>query len=120
MHDPLDTLFGAVGVDAVGVALALETHERARATGAGLREPPRLGAGRSCAEHGADHFGDDVARLAHHDGVARADVLQADLVLVVQGRELDYRAGDANRPQLRERRRPPGAPDRDQDVLEQR
>ena len=43
VDDPLHTLRGAVGVDAVGVALALEALERAPAARAGLREAPRLG-----------------------------------------------------------------------------
>ena len=121
VHDPLHPLCGAVAVDAVGVALALETDERARrssgrCSGTSTARVP----GRSCAEHRAHDLGDDVSRLAHDDGVAGAHVLQADLVLVVQAGEPDDRAGDANRLQLRERRRPPGAPDRDEDVLEQR
>ena len=37
----------------------------------------------------------------------------------MQRRQLHDRTGDANRPELRERRRPAGAPYRDQDVLEQ-
>ena len=121
MHDPLHPLGGAVGVDAVGVALALEADERARrSSGSVVGNVHGSLSGRACAEHRADDLGDDVARLAHDDGVARAHVLQADLVLVVQAGELDGRAGDDDRAQLGERRRPPGAPDRDEDVLEQR
>ena len=64
----------------------------------------------------SDHLGDDVARLAHDDEVARAHVLCRDLVLVVQG-------GPARRWSLREDRfeagegsRPARPADRDHDV----
>ena len=97
VHDPLHPLGGAVAVDAIGVALALEPDERGPAARAGAREAPRLAADRSGAEHRADDLGDHVAGLAHDDGVSGTDVLQADLVLVVQAGEPDDRAGDAAR-----------------------
>ncbi len=42
VHNPLDPLCWAVGVDAVGVTLAIETDEATRAARAGLRKAPRL------------------------------------------------------------------------------
>ena len=120
VDDPLHALRRAVGVDAVGVALALEADERPRRS-SGTCSGSATARCRLCpgAQHRPDDLGDDVSRLAHDDGVAGPDVFQADLVLVVQAGEADHRPGDADGLQLGERRRPPGAPDRDEDVLEQ-
>ena len=80
-----------------------------------LRQP--LGAQ---LEHRADHLGDDVARLAHDDGVARAHVLVADLVLVVQRGQADGGAAHEDRLEHRERGGLAGAADGDLDVTQDR
>ena len=71
-------------------------------------------------QHRPDDLGDDVARLAHDDGVAGAHVLGLHLVLVVQRGQPDGRAADEHRLEHGERRGLPGAADRHHDVLEQR
>ena len=85
----------------------------------------RQGGGRSPApgpsvQGRTDDLGDDVAGLAHDDGVPRADILQAHLVLVVQRRHRHGGPTDEHRLEHREGRRATGATDRHHDVLEER
>ncbi len=73
--DALHPLRRAVDVGAVGVALARQPHQRLAAGRARRRELPLRLAPLGTpgpSEHRADHLGDDVARLAHDDQVARA------------------------------------------------
>ncbi len=115
MRDPLDPLTGAVEVGAEGVRLAGQPHQRPPADRAALGEPPAPLAPAAALDDRPDHLGDDVAGLAHHHRVARAHVLQPDLILVVQGGEGDGRAAHEHRPQPGERRGLAGAADRDLD-----
>ena len=65
-------------------------------------------------------LGDHVAGPLHDDAVADAQVLAGDVLLVVEGRELDRRPADRDRLQLREGHQRPGAADVDLDVVEGR
>jgi hypothetical protein len=56
--------------------------QRAGAVGGELPAAPGPGA---FGQHRPDHLGDDVAGLAHDDGVAGTDVFGLDLILVVEG-----------------------------------
>ena len=80
-------LEGALRVDAAGVALALGADQRRRPrAGAGAWGTPTAAPVRVVAgQHRPDDLGDDVAGPAHDHGVAGADVLERDLVLVVEG-----------------------------------
>ncbi len=121
--DALDPLRRAVDVRAVGVALAGQAHERLPAGRAPRRELPlRLAPGRHTGTlaHRSHHLGDDVARLAHHDQIARTDVLRRDLVLVVQRRHPDGRATHEDGFEAGEGRRPAGATDGHHDVEQSR
>ena len=64
----------------------------------------------------ADHLGDDVAGLADDDRVARAHVLQPDLVLVVERGQAHRGAADEDRLEHGERRGLAGPADGDLDV----
>ena len=68
----------------------------------------------------AEHFGDHIARFAQHDRVADQHALRLHDVLVVQRRLPHDAARDARGLHHRERGRPAGAPDRDDDVEELR
>ena len=103
-HDALHALRRAVDVDAPRVGLALEAHERLVAHRAVRGELPPARALLALGEHRTDDLGDDVAGLAHDDGVADAHVLARHLVLVVQRREPDGGTADEHRLELRERR----------------
>ena len=59
--------------------------------------------------HGADHLGNHVPGLVHHDRVALAHVLAADLVDVVERRASDGGAGDHHGVELGDRREDAGA-----------
>ena len=121
VDDPLVALVRARRLDAAGVGLALEAHERAAERArARRRERPRPAASGPHRQHRADDLGDHVAGLAHDHRVARPDVLGAHLVLVVQRRHADRRAADEHRLEHGERRRPAGAADRHLDVAQQR
>ena len=63
--------------------------------------------------HHRDHLRDHVAGALDDDGVAVADVLARDLVLVVQGGAADDDAADGDRLQLGHRRQRAGAADLD-------
>jgi len=59
-----------------------------------LRYGVRFRAGRAQFEHRSGYVGNHVARAAHDDGVARADVLAMDVGLVVQRGHLDRHAAE--------------------------
>jgi hypothetical protein len=79
----------------------------------------KAGAPLPLGQHRPHDLGDDVARLAHDDGVALADVLARDFVFVVEGGETDRRPADEDGLELCERRRPPGPADAHHDVAQQ-
>ncbi len=84
-----------VGAAQVDVAL-LRRAQRGAALGAlGRHDELALGAVAQL-DDGAEHLGDDVARLAQHDGVADEHALELDDVLVVEGRLPHLAAGDAH------------------------
>ena len=99
----------------VDVAL-LRGGERRSALGAVCGHHERALGAVAQLDDRAEHLGDDVAGLAQHDGVADQHALGLDDVLVVQRRLPHDAARDARRLHDRERRRAPGAPDRDDDV----
>ena len=99
----------------VDVAL-LRRRERRAALGA-VRRHHELALGAVAQfDHRAEHLGDDIAGLAQHDGVADEHALELDDVLVVQGRLPNLGARHPHLLHDGERRRAPGAPDRDDDV----
>ena len=73
------------------------------------RHVPHGRAFRAQGQHGAQHLGDDVARLAHDDRVAHAHVLAVHLVLVVQRRARHGGAGHHHGIQLGHRGEHAGA-----------
>ena len=73
------------------------------------REHVGLGVLRPLVEDDAQHLRDDVAGALHDHGVADADVLARDLVLVVQRGVGDDDAADRHRLQLGDRRQRAGA-----------
>ena len=75
-------------------------------------------AGRALVLDDADHLGDDVAGALHHDGIADADVLAGDLVLVVERGVRDHHAADRDGLEFRDRRQRAGAADLDLDGLQ--
>ena len=77
--------------------------------GAALRHVPHGRSFRAQGQHGAQHLGDDVARLAHDDRVAHAHVLAVHLVLVVQRRARHGGAGHHHGIQLGHRGEHAGA-----------
>ena len=99
---------------------SVRTSVRAAGTGRSSgTTTARSPSGRS-GQHRADDLGDDVAGLAHDDGVAGTHVLGRDLVLVVERGHADGGAADEHRLEHGERRGPTGAADRHHDVREQR
>ena len=70
------------GVYAAQGGFVLQVHDRRAAGRAGIRHAVRFGP-IAMAGH-ADDFGNDIARLAHADGIADAQIKAADDVLVVQ------------------------------------
>ncbi len=78
------------------------------------RESPRSRG--TLGRHGFHDLRDDLARLLHEHGIALADVLALDLVLVVQGGPRDGRPGQLDRLQLGHRRELPGASDLHDDL----
>ena len=69
----------------------------------------------SCSPRGPDDLRDHVAGALDDHEVADADVLAADVVLVVEGRARDRDAADLDRLELGERIEDAGAPDADVD-----
>ncbi len=106
----------ARGIHASMLDLTLGSNQRFAAHRARGRELPRGKPVGPLGQHGAEHLGDDVTRLANDDGVAGPDVLQSHLILVVQRGHLDRAPADEDRLQHGEGRRPPGTPHRDLDV----
>ena len=94
------------------------THRLAAAFRTDMRElerfrilwPPRL--------HDADDLRDDIAGALDDDGVAFADVLALDFVLIVQGGAADDDAADGDRLELRNRRQRAAPAHLDTDFLE--
>ncbi len=70
--------------------------------------------------HDPDDLRDDVAGALDDDGVADADILARDLVLVVQGGALHDDAADGDRLERRDRGQRALPADRDQDVAQHR
>ena len=92
MCDALNPLRRTLEVGAEGVALTLEAApEGCRSSGRWSGNAHGFDRFGPIGEHGPDHLGDDVAGLANDHGVARPDVFQSDLVLVVERREPDRR-----------------------------
>ena len=120
MHDAGPSLRWAVGVQTPRIALALGPNEGLLARRAHAGEGPLGQAFRSERQHRADNLRDHVARLAHHDRVARANVLQPYLVLIVQSGHANGRAADEHGLEHGEWRGLPGTADRHHDVLEDR
>ena len=95
-------------------------HRSAAAGWADLRELVRLGALGPLVEVDAHHLRDHVAGAAHDHGVADADVLARDLVLVVQRRVRHHHAADRHRLEFGGRRERAGAADLDLDAQQAR
>jgi hypothetical protein len=83
--DVLPDLGGAGQIDAAVRHFALEPHDLRAADGAFLGHPVRFLTAGPPAFDDLDDFGDHISCPLHDDGVADADVLLGDLVLVVQG-----------------------------------
>src|SRR5580700_6584218 len=98
MPQPLDRLRGAY--QPAGAAprhLARLAHREAAADRAVVGELVAHGVLRTPVEHDGDDLRDHVAGALHNDGVADADVLTLDLVLVVQGGALHAAAAARDR-----------------------
>ena len=119
MAEPLDLLRRAD--QAAGAAahdLALLAHRMAAADRADGREFERLRVRRPLLQHHRDDLRDDVARALHDHGVADADVLARDLVLVVQRGVGDHHAAHGDGLELGDRRQRTGAADLDVDLAQ--
>ena len=117
MDQPLDALRRAD--QAAGAAphrLAGRAHRVAAADRADLGEHEGLRVLRPPFGHHGNDLRDHVAGALQHHGVADADVLAGDLVLVVQRRVLHQHAADIHRLEPRDRRQRAGAADLDADV----
>ena len=124
MFQPLLGLGGAdetsgAAADDVGLAALVDlAHGRAVAFGAGVGKCIGLGAGGTLRQHDLDDLRDDVAGALDDDGVADADVLAVDLVLVVQ-RGVGYdHAADGDGLELGDRRQRAGTADLDLDAAQ--
>ena len=115
-----DELRGAEEVRAPDGDLALRAGDGRAADGARLRHAEldfRAGSlFRQDGHDGRNHF----AGLLDQDVVSDADVLAADVVLVVERRAGDHGAGERDGPQLRDRREDAGAADLHGDRLDDR
>uniref|UniRef100_A0A0N4ZWK6 Amidase domain-containing protein n=1 Tax=Parastrongyloides trichosuri TaxID=131310 RepID=A0A0N4ZWK6_PARTI len=108
-----DQAAGAAALDLVPLA-----HGFGAADGADGGEDVRDGAlGTQRIDH-ADDLGDDVAGALQDDGVADADVLAGDLVLVVQGGVADHDAADGDGMQAGDGGQGAGAADLDVDAFQ--
>ena len=119
MDQPLDAL--RLADQAAGAAphrLAGRAHRVAAAHRADLGVHVRLRILRPPFGYHGNDLRDHVAGALQHDGVADADVLAGDLVLVVQRRVLHQHAADIHRLEPRDRRQRAGAADLDADVLQ--
>ena len=117
VHDALHPLRRAVDVHAMVVRFALEAYERLAAHRTVRGELPFAGATLALREDGPHDLGNHVSRFADDDGVALADILPRDFVLVVQRGETHGGAADEHGLELRERRGASGAPDAHHDVV---
>ena len=81
------------------------------------RERVRRGLGRPLGQHHLHDVGNDVAGALDQHGVAHADVLAADLVLVVQAHVADRDPGQRHGGELGDRRERAGLADVDLDRL---
>ena len=97
---------------------SISRKRRRAADRADLRKHIGLGAARPLVEHDLQNLRDDVAGALDAHGVADADVLARDLVLVVQRRIGDDDAADRHRIELRDRRQRAGAADVDFDAAQ--
>ena len=84
--------------------LAFVIHHGAAACGAVRGHIPLNGASGAFFQHGANNLGNHVAGFMHHDGVAHAHVLAANLVDVMQRGARDGRAGYGNGVEFGDRR----------------
>ena len=100
---------------AQGRAVRVPLH-RCAAHGTGLREVIGDRPGGAVLRRHLHDLGNDLSRLLHHHGVADADILLGDIVLVVEGGEGDGGPGQAHRLQLGLGRQHPGAAHLDHDV----
>ena len=71
----------------------LVAHDGCAADGASVRQMVRLRAFRALGEHDLENFRDDLPCLSDFDGIADADVLVGDEVLIVERRGGDGRPG---------------------------
>ena len=104
MQQTLLGLRGAIHRHAAIGDLAFVIHHRAAACGAVRGHIPLNGASGAFFQHGANNLGNHVAGFMHHDGVAHAHVLAANLVDVMQRGARDGRAGYGNGVEFGDRR----------------
>ena len=97
-------LRGTLRARAARGALALGAVDRRAADRTAVRQTVGLRAVGALVLQHAHDLRNDLARLAHHDGVADADVLLVDEVLVVERRVRDGRSGQMHRLKDRLRR----------------
>ena len=120
VREARDELRGAEEIRAADGDFALGARNGRAADRTRLRHAEfDLRAGALLRQDGDDR-GDDFARLLDQDVVADADVLSADVVLVVQRRAGDVRAGERDGAQLRDGREDAGAADLHRDRLDDR
>ena len=126
MLEPLDSLRRAdetAGAAAHHVFFSLVVHlahRRRAAGGTGVRELVGVRAMRPLVEQDFHHLRDHVARALDHDGVADANILARNLVLVVQRRVLHDDAANGDRIEPRDRRERAGAANLDVDRAQHR
>lgn len=108
-----DQAAGAAASDIVALAHGLGAADRAMG-----REDVGDGVRRAPLQHDRDDLGDDIAGALQHDGVAYADVLAGDLVLVVEGGIADHHAADGHGREAGHGRQGAGAADLDVDALQ--
>src|SRR6516162_644092 len=119
--DPLDRLrrtdqpAGAAARD-----LARLAHREATADRAVVGRYVGLRILRSAIEHHRDDLRDHIAGALHDDGIADADILTGDLVLIVQGGALDDDTADGDRLEHRDRSERALAANLDRDVAQHR
>jgi len=98
--------------------LARLAHREAAADRTVVGKQVRLRILRPAVEHDRDDLGDHVAGALDHDGVADADILARDLVLVVQGGTLHDHTPDGDRLEHRHRGQRALAANLDPDVVQ--
>ena len=104
MQQTLLGLRGAIHRHAAIGDLAFVIHHRAAARGAVRGHIPFNGVSGAFFQHGANNLGNHVTGFMHHDGVAHAHVLAANLVDVMQRGTRDGRAGYGNGVEFGDRR----------------